>query len=342
MAENTKKKRKSKVANVAVEPEAAPDAVETPDEAVVSPVVDATDPEEPPTMTVDDLVGPAGASGASGEAVVPASDDVAEAFAEQPVSDELKAIVEALVYASPDPLTPKALCKLLDSEPAEEVERAIEALKQDYRKVRGLHLVEIAGGLQIVTRPDLNEWVRRLFHERKNTRLSVPSLETLAVIAYRQPVTAAEIAEIRGVNTSGVLSTLVERKLIKTAGRKAVVGRPFLYATTKEFLLRFGLNDVSDLPKVEDLADALGFELPGLLNEGLPTEQMLPLGEPDEPVPTDDALAEPAPGDVEPIETEPTESVLTEAVPTGTAPAGTEAAEAEPPAAADEDPWREA
>ena len=198
-----------------------------------------------------------------------------------PVSDELKAIVEALIFASPEPLGPKAIFKVLDTEPKEDVERAIDALKKDFQQVRGLQLVEIAGGLQIVTRPDLHEWVRRLFHERKNTRLSVQSLETLAVIAYRQPVTSVEIAEIRGVNTSGVLATLVERKLIWAAGRKAVVGRPFLYATTREFLLRFGLNDLSDLPRVEDLADVLGFELPGLLNEPLPTDQLLPLGEPE-------------------------------------------------------------
>jgi segregation and condensation protein B len=289
MSENTKKKRKSKAASAESVEVAVP---ATSDDSGAPPVVDSASAEEPPTMTVDDLVGPAGAAAPGADMRAPASDDIAQAFAEEPVSAELKAIVEALVYASPDPLTPKALCKLLDSEPAEEVQRAIDALKQDYRLARGLHLVEIAGGLQIMTRPDLNEWVRRLFHERKNARLSVQALETLAVIAYRQPVTAAEIAEIRGVNTSGVLSTLIERKLIKSAGRKAVVGRPFLYATTKEFLLRFGLNDVSDLPRVEDLADALGFELPGLLNEGLPTEQMLPLGDPDESPVIDDGLVE--------------------------------------------------
>ncbi len=197
-----------------------------------------------------------------------------------PVSDELKGIVEALIFASPDPLTPKALFKVLDSEPREDVERAIAALKRDYERRGGLQLVEIAGGFQIVTRSDLSEWVRRLFQERKTTRLSVQALETLAVIAYKQPVTAPEIAEIRGVNTSGVLATLIERKLVKIAGRKAVVGRPFLYATTREFLIRFGLNDLGDLPKVEDLADALGFDLPSALDTG-PSEPMLPLGDPD-------------------------------------------------------------
>jgi segregation and condensation protein B len=138
----------------------------------------------------------------------------------------------------------------------------------------------VAGGYQIVTRPDLHEWVRRLFNERATQRLSVAALETLAVIAYRQPVTALEITEIRSVNTSGVLNTLLERHLVKIVGRKQVVGRPFLYATTKEFLIRFGLNDLSDLPKVEDMSEALGLEAP-LLVERTPPEEVLPLEEPD-------------------------------------------------------------
>ena len=108
------------------------------------------------------------------------------------------------------------------------------------------------------------------------------ALETLAVVAYRQPVTAAEITDIRGVNTSGVLGTLIERKLVKIAGRKPVVGRPFLYATTREFLMRFGLNDLTDLPKVEELADALGFEIAGLGEAG-PSDQFLPLEAPEDP-----------------------------------------------------------
>ena len=118
--------------------------------------------------------------------------------------------------------------------------------------------------------------MRRLFNERSTQKLTVQGLETLAVIAYRQPVTAAEITEVRGVNTSGVLNTLLERHLIKIVGRKAVVGRPFLYATTKEFLIRFGLNDLTDLPKVEDMAEVLGIEAP-LLVEQVPPEELLPL-----------------------------------------------------------------
>jgi segregation and condensation protein B len=180
------------------------------------------------------------------------------------VSDELMPIVEALIFASPDPVTPKSLQKLLDGEPPEAIDSAIAALKERYAQAGGLQLIEVAGGYEIVTRPELHDWVRRLFHERTTQKLSVAALETLAVIAYKQPITAAEIAEIRGVNTSGVLGTLLDRQLIRIAGRKQVVGRPFTYATTREFLDRFGLKDLNDLPRVEDMADVLGFDLGGL------------------------------------------------------------------------------
>src|SRR5688500_20058157 len=173
-------------------------------------------------------------------------------------------------------LTPKTLYKLLDGEPKEDVDAALAALRADYERPGGLQMVEVAGGYQIVTRPELHEWVRKLFHERTTQKLSVQALETLAVIAYKQPITAPEIADIRGVSSSGgVLSTLVERRLIKTVGRKQVVGRPFMYATTREFLERFGLNDISDLPKVEEMSDALGFELPmGLMQPPVTTSAL--------------------------------------------------------------------
>ena len=133
---------------------------------------------------------------------------------ESGVSAEVKAVVEALIFASPEPITPKMLFKLLADEPKEDVTAAIAALKTDYENRPGLQMVEVAGGYQIVTRPDLHEWVRRLFHERSSQKLTVQGLETLAVIAYKQPVTAPEIEEIRGVSSSGgVLSTLIERKL---------------------------------------------------------------------------------------------------------------------------------
>ena len=211
------------------------------------------------------------------------------------MSEHLKPIVEALIFASPEPMTPKVLYKLLEGEPREDVDAALASLKTDYERPGGLQIVEIAGGFQIVTRPELHEWVRKIFHERTSSKLSVQALETLAVIAYKQPVTSAEIAEIRGVSSSGgVLSTLVERRLIKTVGRKQVVGRPFMYATTREFLERFGLNDIGDLPKVEEMSDALGFELPAALTEPtvttspLPFDADAPVEEPAEPATADD------------------------------------------------------
>ena len=208
------------------------------------------------------------------------------------MSDDLKPVIEALIFASPDPLTPKMLFKLLEQEPREDVEAALEALKQDYARPGGLQLVEVAGGYQIVTKPELHEWVRRLFHERTTQRLSVQALETLAVIAYKQPITGPEITEIRGVNTAGVLSTLIERQLIKIVGRKQVVGRPFMYGTTREFLERFGLNDISDLPKVDELSDALGFDLPPGLAEPTVTTSPLPFDE--TAAATDEHSVEPA------------------------------------------------
>jgi segregation and condensation protein B len=201
--------------------------------------------------------------------VVPTSERPPPEEALRAAVQSLKPIVEALIFASPEPLSLKALFKLLDTEPREHVEAATAAVRDDYARPGGLQLVEVAGGYQIVTRPELHEWVRRLFHERTTQKLSVPALETLAVIAYRQPITAPEITDVRGVNTSGVLSTLIERKLVKIVGRKQVVGRPFMYATTKEFLDRFGLRDLNDLPKVEDMAELLGFDtLSGLEQDG--------------------------------------------------------------------------
>ena len=190
---------------------------------------------------------------------------------------DLKAVIEALIFASPDPVTTKMLVKILEGEPVEHIEEALEKLKLDWKRESGLKLVEVAGGYQIVTRPEFHEWVRRLFHEHSKQRLSVQALETLAVIAYRQPITGPEVAEIRGVNTSGVLGTLLERNLIKVTGRKQVVGRPFLYTTTREFLDRFGLKDLTELPKVEDMAETLGMEISLDLSETIPTDESSPL-----------------------------------------------------------------
>lgn len=199
------------------------------------------------------------------------------------MSDELKPILEALIFASPDPLTPETMVELLDGTPREDIEQALEALRAEYDERGGLQMVRVAGGYQICTRPELHDWVRRLFHQHSKQRLSVQALETLAVIAYKQPITSAEIAEIRGVNVSGVVGTLLERHLVKVTGRKQVVGRPFLYATTQEFLNQFGLSDLDDLPKVEEMAEALGMEVPSALAAGGPDAPALPF---DDPAPT--------------------------------------------------------
>ena len=131
------------------------------------------------------------------------------------MSDHLKPIIEALIFASPEPITPRRLCRILAEEPKEDVLAAVESFRADYENRPGLQLVEVAGGYQIVTRPQLFQWVQRLFHERSAQKLTVAGLETLAVIAYKQPITALEIGEIRGVNTVGVLSTLLERIRLK-------------------------------------------------------------------------------------------------------------------------------
>ncbi len=165
-------------------------------------------------------------SAEAADAALPAAEDDL-----QPTTDPqtLKPILEALIFASPDPLTLKEAASLLVAEASKaEVEQALLLLRHDYEGAGGLQLVEVAGGYQIVTRPDLHEYVRRLFHERTSQKLSVPALETLAVIAYQQPVTAPEIAEIRGVNTSGVLNTLIGRKLVKVVGRQGG-GRPAVH-----------------------------------------------------------------------------------------------------------------
>jgi segregation and condensation protein B len=249
---------------------------------------------------LEDVETPAADVSVGDESAVEATDEpgppepVAEVRAGQ-VSEELKAVIEALIYASPDPLTPKTLFKVLESEPKEDVQVSLDALRRDYAEgAGGLHLVEVAGGYQIMTRPELSEWVRRLFHERKSQKLSVAALETLAVIAYKQPITAPEITEIRGVNTAGVVGTLLERHLVKIAGRKQVVGRPFLYATTREFLIRFGLRDLNDLPKMEDMADVLGFEPPSGLAEAGPSDGQLPLDTSPDPDKTMDVGSQPS------------------------------------------------
>ncbi|HSN15954.1 MAG TPA: SMC-Scp complex subunit ScpB [Anaeromyxobacteraceae bacterium] len=175
---------------------------------------------------------------------------------------QVRAVVEALVFASPQPITAREIARVLQGVPGEEWRRRLEELKADYaRDERGVQVVEVAGGWQITTRPEYNDWVRELLDPRTPTRLSIQALETLAVIAYKQPVTLPEIIELRGVKSGGVVKTLLEKRLIRITGRKEVVGRPMLYGTTRQFLLHFGLKDLEELPRIEEFAEVLGEEV---------------------------------------------------------------------------------
>jgi len=174
----------------------------------------------------------------------------------------LKAKIEAIVYAAETPVTLDQIIQLVKesadiadgTELKNQVLLAIEELRAEYSAdAHGIELRQIAGGYRMSTKPEQHDLVRSFAKSLKPPiRLSLPALETLAVIAYKQPVTVPEISEIRGVDSSGVIATLLDRKLITTSGRKDVVGRPILYKTTKEFLLRFGLKDVGELPSMEE------------------------------------------------------------------------------------------
>ena len=174
----------------------------------------------------------------------------------------LKAKVEAIIYAAEVPITLDQIIELVKdstgiadgTELKNQVLLAIEELRAEYSAdAHGIEIRQIAGGYRMSTKPEQHDLVRAFAKSLKPPiRLSLPALETLAVIAYKQPVTVPEISEIRGVDSSGVIATLLDRKLITTSGRKDVVGRPILYKTTKEFLLRFGLKDVSELPSMEE------------------------------------------------------------------------------------------
>jgi segregation and condensation protein B len=168
---------------------------------------------------------------------------------------ELMAIIEALIFVSDEPLTVKALADVLKEDKGW-IQTAVEALSHEFNERNGgLHLREVAGGWQFATRPEHHEFVRAFLKSRPSAKLSLASLETLAVIAYKQPITVPEILEIRGVHSSSAIKTLLDKRLIVAKGRKETVGRPMMYGTSKDFLLQFGLRDLSELPNVEDFED---------------------------------------------------------------------------------------
>ena len=178
-------------------------------------------------------------------------------------NEERKAALEAIIYAADEPATIEQLAKALGEEKLV-VQASLDELVASYAvEERGIEIRAVAGGYKLYTKPQQHDVVRRFIKSlRPPLRLTMPALETLAVIAYKQPVTSPEISEIRGVNTSGVISTLLDKRLITTAGRKEVIGRPILYKTSKEFLMRFGLSDLEELPSLKEF-EALAREALG-------------------------------------------------------------------------------
>jgi segregation and condensation protein B len=192
-------------------------------------------------------------------------------------NEERKAALEAIIYAADEPATIDQLASALGDEKLA-VQSSLDELFDSYANDgRGIEIREVAGGFKLYTKPQQHDVVRRFIKSlRPPLRLTMPALETLAVISYKQPVTGPEIGEIRGVNTSGVLKTLLDKRLITTAGRKEVIGRPILYRTSKEFLMRFGLSDLDELPSLKEFEalarEALGTDEGTTVPDELPTD----------------------------------------------------------------------
>ncbi len=173
---------------------------------------------------------------------------------------EMEAALEAILFVSSEPVPRIKLLELFDEEEREQAAEALEAVLARYSgdEGRGVLVEDVAGGVRLATRPEVVGWLRRFFDVSGGNKLSMAALETLAIIAYRQPITGPEIQELRGVSAVGVLKTLLERRLVRIVGRKEVVGKPFLYGTTREFLVHFGLNSLKDLPPLEELEESFG------------------------------------------------------------------------------------
>lgn len=169
---------------------------------------------------------------------------------------ELKKIIETLLFITDEPLSSSRIAKICEVDDEKMITEIIEELKHTYDiEGRALSITKVAGGWQMTTRPQYSPWVKKLYSTRLVTRLSNAALEVLGIIAYRQPITKAEIEAIRGVDSSGPIETLIERKLITSIGRKETIGRPIMYGTTDEFLKHFGLNSLQDLPNIESFID---------------------------------------------------------------------------------------
>jgi len=219
--------------------------------------------------------------------------------------DLLRANLEALLFVCEEPQNLRRLAEAIPDATKQEVQEALDALMREYAVERfGIQVVEIAGGYQMCTKATYAASINKLFERRRKRSLSKPGLETLAIVAYRQPITRAEIEAIRGVNVDGAIHTLLDRRLIKIAGRKEVAGRPFLYRTTKSFLHCFGLKSLSDLPKVDDIAQGLQ-----PLEQAEEQPQLWDQAQEDQPLSSTDAPPVPIEGeDDQPPESTPTES----------------------------------
>lgn len=174
-------------------------------------------------------------------------------------SSEAKSVIEAVIFAADGPVSVDQLARVVDELDRDSIAQLIRELQQEYDSARrSFQIIEIANGFQMCTRNEYASWIKKFYTTEISTRLSVSALEALAVIAYKQPVTRAEVEEIRGVNSDSVLRTLLERNLIKVIGRKQTPGKPMIYGTTMEFLIHFGLRDLSELPSVDEIERMLG------------------------------------------------------------------------------------
>jgi len=175
---------------------------------------------------------------------------------------ELQPILEAVIYVADEPVKPEQLKEIFPDESFDKIDMALQKTIEEFNsRPGGMWIRQVAGGYRMTTRPEHHEFVREYLKSKPSARLSMAALETLAVIAYRQPVTLAEILAIRGKKSSTALQTLLEKRLVSIVGRKPVVGRPILYGTSKEFLLHFGLRDLSELPTLEEFAQMAGEQL---------------------------------------------------------------------------------
>jgi segregation and condensation protein B len=188
---------------------------------------------------------------------------------------EMEAVLEAILFVATEPISRERLLAVFDEAEREEAGAALDGVLARHAPAdgHGLMVEEVGGGFRLATRPELNGWLKRFYESSGGNKLSMAALETLAIIAYRQPITGPEIQELRSKSPAGVLKTLLERRLVRITGRKAVVGNPFLYGTTREFLMHFGLKTLKDLPPLEEFEETFGAELGGVIPNAAPTAE---------------------------------------------------------------------